>query len=79
MRVRELVLERLPRPPFPECYLSTRGATAIAAIAMTAANANTAGKDSPAPANAANTMPVVARASAPPIESEMDIAELLNP
>jgi hypothetical protein len=36
-------------------------------------------KDSDVVVNAANTMPVVASASAPPSESEMDIAELLKP
>src|SRR5512141_2270711 len=63
---------RLQRP-------ATRAATTTAATPITAVRAKTPPKDAAVVGNAAKTMPVVARDSAPPSESEMDIAELLKP
>lgn len=47
-------------------------------MATAAAKAKTPENDSPADASAEDTIQVVANASAPPMESEIESAELLN-
>lgn len=50
-----------------------------ATTAIAVANANTPENESPAPVSTVKIIPVVAKESAPPIESEMDSAALLKP